>query len=66
MTDQKIREHEALKKKFSSYPKLPKYVRNRNVKGYVEPNEGLRHSCVMGFYGRLDNWYRQNTPEYKA
>lgn len=60
MTDQQIREHEAMKKKFPNYPKLPKFIRSRNQKGYKKPNAGLRHSCVMGFYGRVDNWYKQH------
>lgn len=63
MTESQILNHEGLKKKFSTYPKLPKFIVNRNNKKYTQPNEGLRKSCVMGFYGRLDNWYKQNTPE---
>ena len=66
MTDQQIREHEALKKKFSSYPKLPKFIRTRKMNGYIKPNAGLQHSCMMGFYGRVDNWYKQNTPVYNG
>ena len=61
MTDANIQEHEAMKKKFQNYPKLPKYILNRNNKAYTQPNEGLRKSCVMGFYSRVNNWYTQNT-----
>ena len=65
MTNQQVREHEALKKKFPNYPKLPKFIRTRNMKNYKKPNKGLMSSCMMGFYSRLDNWYKQNTPEYR-
>lgn len=61
MTDTNIKEHEAMKKKFPNYPKLPKYILNRDNKAYIQPNEGLRQSCVMGFYSRVNNWYSQNT-----
>lgn len=65
MKESQIKQHEGMKKKFSHYPRLPKYILTRNDKNYVEPNEGLKHSCIMGFYSRVDNWYKANTPEYK-
>lgn len=64
MTELQIKEHEAMKKKFPHYPRLPKFILGRKDKNYVEPNDGLKHSCTMGFYGRVDNWYKANTPEY--
>jgi uncharacterized protein YijF (DUF1287 family) len=66
MTELQIKEHEAMKKKFSNYPKLPKFILRRNEKNYEKPNKGLQHSCVMGFYSRVENWYKANTPEYKS
>lgn len=61
MTQQQVKGHEAMKKKFPNYPKLPKFILKRNDKSYTVPNEGLRKSCVMGFYGRVENWYKQNS-----
>ena len=63
MTDLQIREHEAMKKKFPNYPKLPKFILTRKMNGYKKPNEGLRYSCVMGFYSRVTNWHKANTQE---
>lgn len=64
MTEMQIKEHEEMKKKHISYPQLPKFIQKRNDKSYVQPNEGLRKSCIMGFYSRLENWHKQNTPDY--
>jgi hypothetical protein len=66
MTDEQIKSHEAMKRKFSHYPKLPKFILGRKDKSYTQPNDGLKNSCVIGFYGRVDNWYKANTPEYKT
>jgi len=65
MTEVQIKGHEGMKTKFSSYPKLPKFILGRKDPNYVEPNAGLKSSCIMGFYGRVNNWYKANTPDYK-
>ena len=60
MTQDQINAHVAMKKKYTNYPKLPKFIINEGNSEYNKPNEGLRKSCVMGFYSRVDNWHKQN------
>lgn len=64
MTEQQIKTHEGMKKKFSHYPKLPRFILRRNEANYKKPNKGLQSSCLRGFYDRVTNWYKANTPEY--
>jgi hypothetical protein len=66
MTELQIKEHTAMKTKFAHYPRLPKYILSKKDKSYTEPNDGLKHSCIMGFYSRVNNWYKANTPNYKS
>jgi hypothetical protein len=49
-----------MKSKYPSYPKLPNYILKADDKNYTQPNEGLRQSCIRGFYDRVNNWYLQN------
>lgn len=60
MTQSEIKEHKHLKEKHVGYPKLPKFILNQDLKGYVEPNAGLKDSCIRGFNDRLQNWKRQH------
>ena len=66
MTEIQIKEHQAMKNKFSNYPKLPKFILMKKDKNYVKANKGLQSSCLSGFYSRVNNWYSANTPNYKS
>lgn len=60
MNKSNIKVHELMKSKYPSYPKLPNYILKADDKNYTQPNEGLRQSCIRGFYDRVNNWYLQN------
>lgn len=60
MTKENINVHISMKKKHPNYPKLPKFILNAGNSKYTQPNEGLRKSCIMGFYSRVENWHKQN------
>lgn len=60
MTDDQIKVHELMKSKFPNYPKLPKFILNRDNLDYNKPNKGLEDSCLRGFYDRVNNWNSQN------
>lgn len=58
MKDQEIKLHEAKKSMDATYPKLPKFILERNRTGYKKPNKELQESCLRGFYKRVNNWER--------
>jgi len=60
MTQGDIAAHILMKKKYASYPKLPKFILTREDVNYKTPNKGLMRSCLSGFYSRVDNWYFQH------
>lgn len=55
-----IKAHENMKTKHSSYPKLPKFIKNRESPNFKTPNKGLQRAALRGFYDRVNNWYKQN------
>ena len=49
-----------MRKRFPTYPKLPRFIQMRGVKGFSKkPSTGLMYSCTEGFRGRVDNWKKK-------
>jgi hypothetical protein len=55
LTEEEIQEHADMRKQFPTYPKLPRFILMRGVKGFKKNyNNGLMYSCTEGFRGRVD------------
>ena len=63
LTEEEIQEHADMRKQFPTYPKLPRFILMRGVKGFKKNyNNGLMYSCTEGFRGRVDSWKRNELP----
>lgn len=63
LTEEEIQEHKDMRKRFPTYPKLPRFIQMRGIKGFSKKSStGLMHSCTEGFRGRVGNWKRNELP----
>ena len=63
MLELEVNVHLALKKTYSSYPRLPLFLKPSYYTEHKELyNKGLQESLVRGFRQRVNNWSRDHYP----
>ena len=67
LTEEEIQEHKDMRKEFPNYPRLPKFILMRKVKGFKKNHShALKISCTQGFLGRVHNWKKKEFPHLIA